>query len=95
MTDIRRIILETVESLGAIKGIELVTRVTVRLCEDERKGGVTPVSDEIISTLNIMVAAGDLVEIEYVVPGMEYRIKSIYMPKGTQVVSVGGIAVRE
>lgn len=35
--------------------------------------------------LERMVDDGDLVETEFVLPDMHYRIKSIYFPKGTSV----------
>jgi len=37
----------------------------------------------LMPTIDELVANGDLIEIEYSLPSMPYRIKSFYFPKGT------------
>jgi hypothetical protein len=40
--------------------------------------------DEYELTLNKLVHEGEIIELKYILPIMEYRIKSIYFPKGTK-----------
>jgi len=46
--------------------------------------------DNVIEVLDELVEEGNLVEVEYVLPNMNYRIKSVYFPKGTQIVVRNG-----
>ncbi len=68
----------TVNSHQGIKGVDLVIQVM---------GHINPCmfDQELYSrTLEFLVATGEVVELEYTLASMEYRIKSIYFPKGTQ-----------
>jgi predicted phage-related endonuclease len=38
-----------------------------------------------IDTLDQMVREGHIIELEYVLPTMDYRVKSMYFPKGTKI----------
>jgi hypothetical protein len=67
-------IIEIVENKQAIKGTELAVILATEFLDVDN---VT----EIIETL---VKNGEIVELEYSLPNMNYRIKSIYFPKGTQ-----------
>lgn len=39
----------------------------------------------VIDLIDEMVKAGDLVEVEYILPTMNYRVKSFLLPKGTKI----------
>lgn len=41
--------------------------------------------DKVVETIESLVASGELVEVEYILPQMTYRIKSMLFPKGTEV----------
>jgi hypothetical protein len=41
---------------------------------------------EIAEVLEELVKEGEIVELEYVLPHMKYRVKSIYFPRGTEIV---------
>ncbi len=45
-------------------------------------------TNEFHSTIDRMVADGDLNEIEYTLPDRPHQIKSIYFPKGTVIESI-------
>jgi hypothetical protein len=66
------------------KAVELVTEVNILLSET---GSEFPT--DLPAIIDQMVKDGELVEIEYVLPDMNYRIKSFYLPKGTEIISVG------
>lgn len=40
---------------------------------------------EIIRALGELIEAGELVELEYVLPDSDYRVRRIYFPKGTEI----------
>lgn len=50
------------------------------LCAQEQLIGCN-----IIKTVEELVMEGELVEIEYVLPSMQYRIKSFLLPKNTNL----------
>lgn len=88
MTDFYQIFCNTVGEImdgGPVKATELVTKLTVWFVHlpKDVKGDLK--SDAILSTLNEMITKGDLVELDYVLPNMEYRVKSMYFPKGTYI----------
>ena len=62
-----------------VKGVELALKVMSLINPQKFQ------QEEFFRELNRLVAEGELVEIEYVLPIMEYRIKSMYFPKGTKV----------
>lgn len=76
----REAVLEAAEN--GKKGVELVTDVVMKLGEEGLLEAEASLDLPII--LQKMVEEGELVEIEYVLPGTD-RIKSFYLPKGTEV----------
>jgi hypothetical protein len=82
---VRQLILTTVTNKPGIKATELVVEVMMLLSESgstlpERGSG-----EGIVNTLNDLVSEQEVVEVEYVLPTMTYRVKSLYFPKGTKV----------
>jgi hypothetical protein len=65
---------EFVNSKHGIKGIEIASEPQIVL-----------LVDDLPQLLNKLVAANRIVELEYVTPDMNYRTKSIYFPKGTEL----------
>lgn len=76
MTPLEEFITRMVEDKGPIKGVDLAVEVA------KHQHGVLP--DEITTTLESLVERGELVEVEYILERMDYRVKSIYLPKGTK-----------
>jgi hypothetical protein len=70
-----------VNNKPAIKGTELVTEIITTLFEN----GLNDDTSDPVNILNQMVKDKEIVEVEYVLPNMEYRVKSLYFPKGTTV----------
>jgi hypothetical protein len=77
MKTIREAILYVVNNQQGIKGVELSIQVITKL----HPILFTHRNFEI--ELNKLIAEGEIVECEYTLPNIEYRIKSMYFPKGT------------
>lgn len=75
---IRTLILAHVIDVQGCKATELAKAVSKQLA-----GNLT--ENEITEELNKLVAAHELIEIEYTLPEMPYRLKSFYLPIGTIV----------
>ncbi len=94
---LRDFVLQAVET--GIKGVELVAQTTAAcyenvLIQTKPKGKFVAFQQEpvkkykreaVIDLINRMVKEGDLVEIEFVLPTMDYRVKSYYFPRGTKL----------
>jgi hypothetical protein len=77
MTELEEFIKIVVEDKGPIKGVDLGLEVV--------KGNHDMSSRDVTDAINRLVKSEDIVEVEYVLPTMSYRAKSIYFPKGTKV----------
>lgn len=51
------------------------------LCAEELR----IIEQDILALILEMVDEGELVEVDYVLPNLNYRIKSFLLPKGTEV----------
>lgn len=71
----KTLIQETVTNLRGCRRMELIAH--------DSMGPVIREFD--IDIIDEMVSAGELVEIEYVLPTMNYRVKSFLLPAGTEV----------
>jgi hypothetical protein len=77
--DLKDIILELVNKGQGIKGPELATEVCIRCIEgNDIIGDYRPLLEQLVKDCEI-------VEIEYVLPSMTDRTKSIFFPKGTEI----------
>ncbi len=77
MIQLKEIILRKVNNSTGIKAVELTLAVMSE---------INPLIFEAktyISELDELVKNGEILELEYTLPNMDYRIKSIYFPKGT------------
>jgi hypothetical protein len=70
-------IVNTVKLRAGIKAVDLVLAVM------EFTNPVMLVQHEYESALAEAIASGEIIEVDYVLPEMDYRTKSIYFPKGT------------
>ena len=77
MTKLEQEIIETVVEMQGGKATEIIANLP-ETCFDNG-------ADDIIQTIDHLVQTGHLVEVEYVLPQMDYRIKSFYLPANTKV----------
>ena len=75
------IILEIVQAQPGITGIRLGSDAISLVY---KKTGSIPVVNW-MELIDRMVTRGQIVEVEYVAPPQDYRIKSLYFPAGTSV----------
>uniref|UniRef100_A0A6M3L8D9 Uncharacterized protein n=1 Tax=viral metagenome TaxID=1070528 RepID=A0A6M3L8D9_9ZZZZ len=68
-------ILELVNN--GIKGTELVVKI---ISESD-----VLIHTDVVKVIEELMEQGEMIEIDYVLPSMEYRIKSFYLPKGTSI----------
>lgn len=80
--DIRGITLRLVNESTGIKAVELLVQV-VRFCVNNKIR--QPESLEFAHLLEDMVFTKEIVEVEYIIPSVDYKVKSIFFPKGTQI----------
>jgi hypothetical protein len=79
---IRESVLFLVDS--AIKGADLVTHIVIDHYTQNEPGDFS--TEEILRVIDQLVAEGELIEIEYVLPASSYKVRSMYFPKGTEMV---------
>lgn len=70
-------ILNKINLRGGIKATELVLEVMGEINPNKWEG------DLFQEIVNEMIKEGHIIELEYILPNMDYRVKSIYFPKGT------------
>jgi hypothetical protein len=83
---IRERIIAIVNDRNWIGGVELCTVVTAEICAGEHGTFdvlVINCMDDFSTIVEKCVSDGEIVELEFTVPSMEYRLKSIYFPKDT------------
>lgn len=75
----RETILHLVKAYQGMKGVDLsITAMGII-------GPAHFKSSEFLTTISELVKEGELIEIEFTFPGMEYRMKSFFLPKGTVI----------
>lgn len=70
-------IVATVEAVQGCKATELIA--------NERILPLIAANFDIIGMIAELCSEGELVEIEYIIPNIPYRVKSFLFPKGTKV----------
>lgn len=83
-TDISDVV-EIVKENPGIKSTELAAKLTIKKCENSLKVE----GHEIVKAIDEAVTEGLILEIEYVLPSMPYRIKSVYFPANTKLMFKG------
>jgi N-formylglutamate amidohydrolase len=86
---LKNLILEEVAS--GIKATVLSANIVRRIFEDDRyepyRKAFSANSDKCMIITDELVASGDIKEIEYTLPNMDYRIKSFYLPADATIVN--------
>lgn len=75
---IKELIVKTVNDHQGIKATELAVDVISENTE------ITP--DDYENALSELIRNGEIVEVEYTLPSMDYRVKSWFLPKDSVVV---------
>jgi len=77
---IKKAIKEIVEARQGCKATELVVFIA------EERPELLVVLGEVIEAVDELIHEGEIVEVEYILPTMDYRVKSFLLPKGTQII---------
>lgn len=76
---LKEIILSLIRESTGIRGVELALSVLNKTMPRYFE------SEMYQECLEELVKSGEIVELEYTLPDMDYRVKSIFFPKGTQI----------
>jgi len=79
MLRLREQTLVIINARGAVTNVELAITVAANIYPDEFN------TDSYIELLEDMVTHSAIVEAEYVLPTLNYRVKSVFFPAGTRV----------
>jgi len=82
LEQVKSLIIQIVSDKQGCKGVELVTELASQVYMAQKEP--SPEFD-IPQILSDMADDGEIIEIEYWTPVMEYRVKSFYLPKGSEV----------
>ena len=69
------------ESTG-IKAVQLATEIAVTM---HKAGEQATKYDIWEDALDLLIETGEIIELEYILPDVDYRLKSIFFPKGTKI----------
>lgn len=83
-TDISYVV-EIVKENPGIKSAELSAKLTIKKCENNLKVE----GSEIVKAIDDAAKEGLILEMEYILPSMPYRIKSVYFPADTKLMFKG------
>lgn len=75
---LREAILTTVNTRNGVNGVDLVLNCMGLF-------GPWFEDKDYMFLLAELVSSGEIVELEFILPSMDYRVKSIYFPKGTKL----------
>lgn len=78
--ELKKIIIDIVNDNNGLKSMELIPKLPESVF-------IYLKSEDICETLDELVSNGDILEIEYSVPNYSYKIKSFYLPKGTEILN--------
>lgn len=78
---LRSAIIRCVSGAQGIKSTALVAEVATFI-------GGHAVDSDLCKMLDTLIAEGDIIEIEYTLPELEYRVKSFLLPKGSKIRSL-------
>ncbi len=87
--ELKVFIVKKVTEANGIKGTQLVADIAIEPGIRECLG-----THEIPDLLDELVSEGSIVEIEFIVPRMTYKIKSFYLPKGSEITIKSGNSSR-
>lgn len=75
----REVILQVIKESQGIKTTELALKVMAEI------GPGSFDKDKFELSLAQLIHGKEIIEVEYVLPNMDYRMKAIYFPKGTRL----------
>lgn len=80
LIQVKKIVVEKITELQGVKATTLVTELPNEVIEwgSVRKNDILQVFEELVKD-------GEILEIEYVLPSINYRTKSFYVPKDTKI----------
>jgi len=78
MNELQQVIIDTVTRLQGCKMTQLVCEIPQHILTKYE-------SEDVMATIDQLVAIGEIIEIEYILPQMDYRVKSFLLPKDTKV----------
>src|SRR5215831_16992399 len=81
--DLEKAILDIVREFQGIKATQLAAEI-VPYCMNNGIS-VDFSGEKVLEAIRFLVERNQLIEIEYVLPDMDYRIKSFLLPRGTEV----------
>lgn len=73
------LIIQFIESSSGLKEVELVMKLMTKISPSKFN------VNEFYKIVGGMILANEIVRVEYILPNMDYRVKSMYFPKGTKV----------
>lgn len=73
----KELILKYIEANAGIKSVDLVIKIMENINPSEF------LYTEYTNAVMQLLLSGEITELEYTLPHMEWRIKSMYFPKGT------------
>ena len=82
--DLKKSIISTVNDSRGIAATELVAKFVCHIHEYEYECDC----ENIPELIQELVDGGEIFELEYILPSLDYRIKSMYFPKGTRILNV-------
>lgn len=80
METLEQTIIDAVNSSNGIKSVDLAMQVMRLLMP------LTYPTKDFLAALERLVEAKKIYELQYVVPSLDFRVKSIYFPVGTKIV---------
>ena len=78
--EIQAAILHVINDCGPLKGTELITKIMTEILFED--------FSEYVVALSELISRREVLELEYVLPHMSYRTKSMYFPKHTHIKAV-------
>jgi len=83
MIDYKTIILEMIKDNPGIKATEMATDLAIKTFDKLDRYQKDTIFLDIDEIIRKLIYDGEIIEIEYVLKSLDYRIKSLYFPKGT------------
>lgn len=81
---LKDIIRDIVINQGSIKNVSLALKVLEKTTPNYFE------TDDYHKAIEELVTQGDIVEVEYILSDADYRIKSVYFPRGTKILNIKG-----
>jgi len=80
--NMEKLVLDAVNTNTGIRNVDLVLNVMYNV------GPVMFNIEDYDTAIRDLLARGDIIELEVIAPAANYRVKSIYFPRGTEFVEI-------